>query len=194
MPSTQTTYTCNDSNYSTPINSPYQTTQIGECESAMGTNAANLCMSQNMILDPAKVVMLFYVLWIDSCFHSGYLYGLLKFWLLWCRNVLPDKVYVESIRCMTSQTWLHGSQMINMTSHQVHLSRILEGTLNFLVISVAMALHLPSQMMETTWNSIAMRIFRIKVITRATYWEIQISSEEHWGEIGVKFSLIYPRS
>ncbi|XP_009802261.1 NAC domain-containing protein 71 [Nicotiana tabacum] len=54
MPSTQNTYVCNDSNYSTPIGSPYQTTQIGESESAMGTNAANLWMSQNMILDPSK--------------------------------------------------------------------------------------------------------------------------------------------
>ncbi|KAJ8557924.1 hypothetical protein K7X08_004690 [Anisodus acutangulus] len=51
---TQTTYMSSDSNYSTPINSPYQTTQIGDYESEMGTDAANLWMSQNMILDPSK--------------------------------------------------------------------------------------------------------------------------------------------
>ncbi|KAK4349615.1 hypothetical protein RND71_032370 [Anisodus tanguticus] len=44
---TQSTYTCNDSNYSTPITSPY--------ESAEGsTNVANLWMSNDMILDSSK--------------------------------------------------------------------------------------------------------------------------------------------
>ncbi|KAM3308604.1 NAC domain-containing protein 71 [Capsicum chacoense] len=51
---TQTTYMSSDSNYSTPVNSPYQTTQIGNYDSAMRTNAANIWMSQNMILDPSK--------------------------------------------------------------------------------------------------------------------------------------------
>ncbi|CAN4099764.1 unnamed protein product [Withania somnifera] len=51
---TQTTYMSTDSNYSTPINSSYQTPQIGNFDSAMGTDAANIWMSQNMILDPSK--------------------------------------------------------------------------------------------------------------------------------------------
>ncbi|MCD9646510.1 hypothetical protein HAX54_036396 [Datura stramonium] len=51
---TQTTYMYNDSNCSTPINSPYHTTQIGDYDPAMGIDAANLLMSQNMILDPSK--------------------------------------------------------------------------------------------------------------------------------------------
>ncbi|XP_070048174.1 NAC domain-containing protein 71-like isoform X1 [Nicotiana tomentosiformis] len=40
---TQTTYMCNDSNYSTPITSPYE-----------GTNATNFWMSHDMILDSSK--------------------------------------------------------------------------------------------------------------------------------------------
>ncbi|XP_060213275.1 NAC domain-containing protein 71-like [Lycium barbarum] len=51
---TQATCMSSDSNYSTPINSPYQTTQVREYDSAMATDAANIWMSQNRILDPSK--------------------------------------------------------------------------------------------------------------------------------------------
>lgn len=59
---TPATYVSGNSNYSTPINSPYQTTQIEDYDSA------NLWMSQNMVLDPSKVLMLFLFLCIGSCF------------------------------------------------------------------------------------------------------------------------------
>uniref|UniRef100_M1BH49 Nam 11 n=1 Tax=Solanum tuberosum TaxID=4113 RepID=M1BH49_SOLTU len=52
---TQSAYMSNDSNYSTPITSPYQTTQFGDYESAIGANSANLWMSSAMILDSSKV-------------------------------------------------------------------------------------------------------------------------------------------
>ncbi|KAL3330945.1 hypothetical protein AABB24_034650 [Solanum stoloniferum] len=48
---THSAYMSNDSNYSTPITSPYQTTQFGDYESAIGANSANLWMSSAMILD-----------------------------------------------------------------------------------------------------------------------------------------------
>ncbi|XP_060207573.1 NAC domain-containing protein 71-like [Lycium barbarum] len=51
---TQSAHMSNDSNYSTPITSPYQTTQLGDYECAVGGNAANLCMSPDMILDSSK--------------------------------------------------------------------------------------------------------------------------------------------
>ncbi|MCD7448134.1 hypothetical protein HAX54_038690 [Datura stramonium] len=51
---TQSAYMSKDSNYSTPITSPYQTTQFGDCESTMGANSANLWMSPAMILDSSK--------------------------------------------------------------------------------------------------------------------------------------------
>lgn len=52
---TQSTYMSNDSNYSTPITSPYQTTQLGDYESAIAANSANLWMPPSMILDSSKV-------------------------------------------------------------------------------------------------------------------------------------------
>lgn len=57
---TQSAYMSNDSNYSTPIASPYQTTQFGDYESAIGANSANLWMSSAMILDSSKVSTLYH--------------------------------------------------------------------------------------------------------------------------------------
>ncbi|KAK4364600.1 hypothetical protein RND71_015958 [Anisodus tanguticus] len=51
---TQSAYMSNDSNYSTPVTSPYQPTQLGDYESAIGVNSANLWMSPAMILDSSK--------------------------------------------------------------------------------------------------------------------------------------------
>jgi hypothetical protein len=56
----QASHICNESNYSTPITSPYQPTTMGECDqpstySSMGTNPASLCVSPDMILDSSKV-------------------------------------------------------------------------------------------------------------------------------------------
>ncbi|WMV34592.1 hypothetical protein MTR67_027977 [Solanum verrucosum] len=45
---TPATYVSGNSNYSTPINSPYKTTQVEDYDSA------NLWMSQNRVLDPSK--------------------------------------------------------------------------------------------------------------------------------------------
>lgn len=178
---TPATYVSGNSNYSTPINSPYKTTQVEDYDST------NLWMSQNMVLDPSKVLMLFLFLCIGSCFFCELHTNIL---VAGYRNVLNEEVYLETIP-MCSQTQLHGSQVINMTSHQVHLSWILEGKLNFLVISVAMAMYLPSQSMEATWSSMAMRIFHIKVITRTTYWAIQISSDEHSGTGFWEILMVY---
>lgn len=168
---TPSTYMSGNSSYSTPTNSPYKITQIEDYDSA------NLWMPQNKVLDPSKVLMLFLFLCISSCFfyelHTNILVAVY-------RNVLKEEVYLETIP-ICSQTQLHGSQVISMTSHQVHLSRILEGKLNFLVISVAMAMYLPSQSTEAAWSSMEVGRFHIKVITRTTYWAIHISSDEHCG-------------
>ncbi|CAN4127822.1 unnamed protein product [Withania somnifera] len=51
---TQSAYMSNDSNYSTPITSPYQTTQFGDYESVIGANSANFWISSAMILDSSK--------------------------------------------------------------------------------------------------------------------------------------------
>ncbi|CAN4097821.1 unnamed protein product [Withania somnifera] len=48
---TQTTYMSSESNRSTPINSSYQTTRIGNFDSATGNDVANIWMPQ---LDPSK--------------------------------------------------------------------------------------------------------------------------------------------
>lgn len=176
---TPATYVSGNSNYSTPVNSPYQTTRIEDYDSAMGSDAASLWMSQNMVLDPSKVLMFFLFLSIGSCFFYELHNNIL---MAGYRNVLEEEVYLETIS-MCSQTRLYGSQVIIMTSNRVHLSRILVGKLNFLVISVAMVVYLPSQSMEATWSSMMTRIFHIKVITRTTYWSTQISADEHWDEI-----------
>lgn len=68
---TQSAYMSNDSNYSTPITSPYQTTQFGDYESA------NLWMSSAMILDSSKVstfsislVILHSILFQSCCYYE----------------------------------------------------------------------------------------------------------------------------
>ncbi|KAA8525906.1 hypothetical protein F0562_007994 [Nyssa sinensis] len=51
----QTSYPCNESNYSSPIASPHQTTPMVEYEPAsMGTNPANHWVSPDLILDSSK--------------------------------------------------------------------------------------------------------------------------------------------
>ena len=99
--------------------------------------------------------------------------------LAYCRTTHNYKkqclITFHSMRFLAQQH--HGSPMNKPRCHLVHRTRISQGKLNLLRISVELAASHLTQDIQITWTSMEMRICNMMVIARPVHSDIQNSSK-----------------